>query len=438
MRHLITFCATLMLALPTLASAELSQRENRAVYGADDRLDYYEVEDATIRAIGVESAAVVMSAYAIDSSDPQNLRFRANTLGEAARLCSTENFRAQTLASFCSAVLIDSDLILTAGHCVWDAEGQCPNLRFVFDMHLTDASQSSPQGVTIDDVYSCRQVVAREQSAGSGGTKDWAVIQLDRPVDEQRRAAALRRGHSAVAQDASLLMVGGPNGLPMKWDAGGRVRDPRASNLDTFKSTVDAFGGNSGSGVWVRESNQWKLAGILVSGDQDYVQDGTCNRVNQCGATGCAGENIVYLQRALDDLCLYAKGSAICQSAAECGDGFCAPSEDHNSCPRDCEPVTCGDGYCHVDEWDSCAADCVRNVPQGWTCKAWEYGSFDGCDTTCGVSDPDCDLKDASGSLGDLFNCQSATPGAYALMVGGIFALLGGLALRARRRQDRA
>lgn len=427
--------AALLISIPLASSAQVSQREDAAIYGSDDRQDYYQVTNTAQRDVGVRSAAVVMSAYAIDTTNPNDVKFRANTLGRAANLCSGEAFSEQEIPGFCSAVLIADDLILTAGHCVWDEVGQCPNLRFVFDMYLTSGSQTEPRNVSIDDIYGCKQVIIREQSSGSDGNKDWAVVQLDRKVDSQRTPATLRTARTAVRQGDALLMIGGPNGLPLKWDAGGIVRDPRASVLDTFKSTVDAFGGNSGSGVWLRDSLE--LAGILVSGDQDYVQSGTCNRVNNCGADGCAGENIIYLHRVLDNLCATIK-HPICGTSPTCGDSYCAASESETSCPADCEPVVCGDGYCSMDEWEACPSDCVKEVPNGWTCREWEYGTFDGCDTTCGAKDPDCDIKSAGGSLSDLFSCQSGTPGSYAAMMLALSAILGGFAIRGRRRSGRA
>lgn len=418
-----------LLALP--ASAQLAQREERVVYGNDNRIDYYQVEDAAQRTTGVRSVAGVMSAYSIDASDSARARFRATTLGKAASLCEGQRFRDQKIPAFCSGVLIGPDLMLTAGHCVWDAENQCPNLRFVFDYHLGASSEVEPSSVARSDIYSCQQVLVREQSSSGGRTQDWAVIQLDRPVDSQRTPATIRSATGALAVNTEVLMIGAPNGLPTKWDAGGRVLNANASTLDTFSASVDAFGGNSGSGVWTKDGSE--LLGILVSGLTDYKQQGQCNVVNTCAEGACNGENIVYIHNVVDALCAKIQHPTLCGTSAKCGDGYCASSESATSCPADCQPVVCGDDYCASEEWDACPQDCVKTVPSTWTCDAWDYGSFNGCNNNCGARDPDCDIKSPNSSLSDLL-CQSAGPGPFLAMLASIFGILGAFAYRSRRR----
>jgi len=72
-------------------------------------------------------------------------------------------------------------------------------------------------------------------------------------------------------------------------------------NLDWFVANTDTFVGNSGSGVF--DANTKELVGILVRGAQDYVADGSCNRVNVCPNDGCRGEDVIYAYRAIDDMC---------------------------------------------------------------------------------------------------------------------------------------
>ena len=437
-RHALSSIAMIaVLSSSFSARAELSQRESSAIYGQDSRQDYYEVTNTDYAAIGVQSTALVMSAYAIDSSDPARLRFRAKTLKAAALLCDGERYAEQLIPAFCSAVLIAPDLMLTAGHCVWDAEGQCPNLRFVFDAYLTTGNQTQPTTVEEEDVYSCQQVITRVQTTSISGTQDWAVVQLDRPVNGERAPATIREARGALSVGAPLLMIGAPNGLPLKWDAGGSVRNPRESRLDSFSATVDAFGGNSGSGVWLRDTQE--LVGILVSGDTDYNRHGECYRTNICNEAGCSGENVIYIHNVIDDVCDTISHRELCGTAPSCGDGYCDQTESPTSCPADCAAPTCGDGYCARSEWNRCAADCDKVVPESWTCQDWLYGTFDGCQTSCGAKDPDCDLASADGdSLGDLFSCQNASLRGSLPLITSLAAGLLALAIFARRRAARA
>src|SRR5690606_9862237 len=43
-----------------------------------------------------------------------------------------------------------------------------------------------------------------------------------------------------------------------------------------------------------------------------------------------------------------------------------------------------------------CSPSTGTCVPEAWTCNPDYYAAEDGCDCNCGVSDPDCDIPDAT------------------------------------------
>lgn len=453
------FVLVLLCLLTPLAVAETGRQDQSAVYGADDRLDYFESRDDAVKQIARESVAALMSGYRVNYSSTSG--YHAPTLGQAANVCRDEPFREQPTASFCSGVLIAPDLLLTAGHCIWDEEIQCQRTRFVFNYLYTEEGRLAPHAQ--EHTYSCREVITRAQSTTSAGLKDWAIIQLDRPVDSSLKPARLRSSYSPSAGEnfapkpmiagEELLMIGFPMGLPMKLDSGGSVRNPRPTLLDAFVTTVDAFGGNSGSGVWHKGTDgEWALAGILVSGDTDFVDDTegsrTCKRSNTCTNTGCLGENVIYLDRILADFCMERSTSRIHHPLCGfeqplCGDSFCDYQERHGAeyCAADCGPQSelsvCGDGYCSIEEYQTCPRDCRLEKPKGDACEAVNYGTYDGCHS-CSTGDPDCDLKNQSDGLGSLFSCQSMDPSQTTAfgIIG--FASFAGLILLARRRRRAA
>jgi len=98
-------------------------------------------------------------------------------------------------------------------------------------------------------------------------------------------------------------LIGSPEGIPLKIDSSGSVRDPNASAIK-FLTTSDSFPGNSGSGVY--ETDSYQLAGILVAGEfPDYVRkDGEgCHIYRQCPETGCLGVQVNYPWPAIQSLC---------------------------------------------------------------------------------------------------------------------------------------
>jgi hypothetical protein len=121
--------------------------------------------------------------------------------------------------------------------------------------------------------------VSQRAPEGGNFTPDFAVIQLDRPVEGAHIPASIRPA-TPLGQQEALAMIGFGSGLPAKIDSGGSVADPRADRLDFFVANVDAFQGHSGSATFDSED---RLAGILIGGrTPDYVVlDGeSCGRVS--------------------------------------------------------------------------------------------------------------------------------------------------------------
>jgi hypothetical protein len=247
------------------------------VYGTDDRVEVFNHPNADLRRIARESIVALIPAFRITREDSNGTySLFSDLLKDLRGLCPDELFGNQQTAAVCSGVLIDDDLVLTAGHCI-DEPSQCYEYAYVFNYHLDDPTHLAE--IRDEDVYSCAQVVSQRAPQGSDYTPDFAVIQLDRPV-EGGQLPALIRPATPLGQDESLAMIGFGSGLPAKIDSGGSVADPRADQLDFFVANVDAFQGHSGSATFDSEN---RLAGILIGGrTPDYVtlEGESCGRVS--------------------------------------------------------------------------------------------------------------------------------------------------------------
>jgi V8-like Glu-specific endopeptidase len=243
-------------------------------------------------------------------SDPANVVLRGTTLGQQQNLCAGQRFTDDPAVSICSATLIDDDLVLTAGHCMPNATF-CRTTAFVFNYYRTSAN--ALHAITMDDVFDCTSIVVRDQAMTSGGTIDYAVVRLARSATPRFTPASVYMGNDLVTTGQTLTCIGFPNGIPLKIDSGGSVRDPRAATRDYFLATTDTFAGSSGSGVFDRTTLE--LRGVLLDGDTDYVLNGACNVVHQCAETGCSGESVGYVRHALDALCTTAPTVRLCGDA---------------------------------------------------------------------------------------------------------------------------
>ena len=85
-------------------------------------------------------------------------------------------------------------------------------------------------------------------SAATDDLRD--LLRLDRSASPRHAPAEVEKQRVAMRVGAPVTMIGFGSGLPAKIDTGGTVVDASAGTLEAFRATTDAFGGNSGSGVF--------------------------------------------------------------------------------------------------------------------------------------------------------------------------------------------
>lgn len=246
------------------------------VYGSDDRVEVFNHPDTELRDIAEQSIVALIPSFRISRAPGGTYDLSTDSLKDVRDLCEGERFGDQPTAAACSGVLIDDDLVLTAGHCI-DDHTPCASYSYVFNYHYDE-----PNGLATirdEDVYLCKRVVSQGSARSTEYTPDFAVVQLDRPVEGDQAPAVIRPA-TALAEQEALAMIGFGSGLPAKIDSGGSVADPRAATLDFFVANVDAFQGHSGSATFDSEN---RLAGILIGGrtpDYTYPDGQTCLRVS--------------------------------------------------------------------------------------------------------------------------------------------------------------
>lgn len=267
---------------------EQGSLDAKVIYGDDHRLEHYQASEK-FKTLAKSTVALLKKNNLIKRASGE-YQISGKNFGSSNNLCASEPFREQTAAAFCSGSLVAPDVIMTAGHCI-RTTADCANVQFVFDFQLSAAGVETKK-VTADDIYSCAEIIHTEM-INTGA--DFALIKLDRKV-VGRSALKLREKEEIKIGD-NLVVIGHPVGLPQKIAGGAQVRSLRPEH---FVANLDTYGGNSGSAVFNADTGL--VEGILVRGENDFTQAGSCVVSYRCKDDNCRGEDVTRIAKVLEYL----------------------------------------------------------------------------------------------------------------------------------------
>jgi V8-like Glu-specific endopeptidase len=268
-----------------IAAALLDKQ--KVIYGVDDRKDVYQINDQALLQDADCVVALFDQASVQDNGDGTS-SLVTSTFQQEYGLCNNEPFRQQPVGAFCSGFLVARDVVATAGHCVDNAT--LSSIRFVFGFRMVNANAAQTK-IPNGEIYRGTQLIGRRLTPGG---LDWALVRLNRPVQNHRPAPVRRRRR--VGTGARVHVIGHPCGLPTKVAGGAKVRDNTPTPF--FVANLDTYGGNSGSPVF--NSATHKVEGILVRGERDFRPQGNCQVSLVCPTTGCRGEDVTRITKLAD------------------------------------------------------------------------------------------------------------------------------------------
>ncbi len=280
--NLFSFRCTLSIGVFLVSVVSLANvNQTYVVYGKDDRLESYEINNVHVAELSRATVALV-APWRLVRQDDDYYNIKAETAGGAYALCPTEKYFEQPSMAYCSGILVDEDLVLTAGHCMRWTPVTCWGVYFVFDYKLGRADEV-PSEIRAQDVYRCSEVVEQNVSV----EQDAAIIRLDRKVIN--RTPVLVSPEVSIKKGEALFAIGHPMGLPQKVAWGGSIREVHKNN---FVASLDVFVNNSGSPVFRKKDGA--LLGIVKDGEGDFVYDeqNRCQATKHCAETDCLGEDI--------------------------------------------------------------------------------------------------------------------------------------------------
>ena len=261
----------------------------QAVYDEDNRQDKFESSEE-LKSQWARSTLALIGDSKIQITKGGLLKINAKTHKEKNNLCPGIPFSDQPTAASCSGFLIHNDLIITAGHCVRDLS-HCKEIHFVFDFAKFEEDQKEYL-IHPSSAYSCKEILVK-----NSGRDDFIVIRLDRPVTD-RPPLPFRRQKGGPKYGEKIILIGHPGGLPVKITEGSVI----GLKVSGFLVSTDASSGSSGSVAINPESGV--VEGLLVSGVEDYIDNGSCQTEYLCGANGdsCIGELITPISKVINSI----------------------------------------------------------------------------------------------------------------------------------------
>lgn len=259
----------------------------KVIYGSDDRLELYEIQNENIQVLASATAAKIRNSLLEDLGI--EFLVKGPSLEIKHNLCPSEPFAEQPATADCSGFLIASNLLVTAGHCMqqtWrGVYPDCGRYSWVFDYKADHHGQTEFK-VKKENTYTCKNVMA--QKLDKVTNLDYAIIELDRPVTDRKPLKFRNRGK--INDEEDLFVIGYPSGLPAKVAANAKVRTN--NNAYYFSTNLDSFEGNSGAPVF--NANTGEVEGILVRGETDFErrEDEWCKVSYRCSDDSCKGEDV--------------------------------------------------------------------------------------------------------------------------------------------------
>ncbi|OUR96913.1 hypothetical protein A9Q84_11295 [Halobacteriovorax marinus] len=239
------------------------------INGKDNRTLVENYPNQKIRRLAKSVAARVdnETIETLRSEDGKNIELYLYSHQEYNEVCEEEKFSKENILSDCTGFLIAPDILMTAGHCI-ESEADCKDFSWVFNF------ESKTEVIKDKEIYKCVKIYKHKlRNATNTRTQDYAIIKLHKRVQGVEPLKFSNK--KDLSNGTRVLTIGHPSGLPKIVTDNGIATLNRAY---TFTTTLDTYGGNSGSPVF--NAKTLLVEGILVQGANDYnlIESRSCSK----------------------------------------------------------------------------------------------------------------------------------------------------------------
>jgi S1-C subfamily serine protease len=201
----------------------------------------------------------------------------SSSLQSRYKLCSEEPFSNQPVIGTGTAFIVGPKRLVTASHVL---SGAPENYVVIFGFQMINKNGVFRTLISTSNIYYPNKLVHQDSDS------DLTVFEVSEEL--RRPPLKLLPKTAQTALNSEIYMIGHPTGMPQKVALNADIQEVQSH---FFYTSLDAFQGNSGSPVFNWRTHE--VIGILVSGEIDYIWNGTCNKTSLCRFPYCKGEKVM-------------------------------------------------------------------------------------------------------------------------------------------------